>query len=108
MSGISTAALRLLLQYDWPGNVRELENAIERAILLETADVLQANNLPPELSPIVVSRRDPSETTTVLPLAEVERQALVHALEVSANNVTEAARALGPQSRDPVPKIEKI
>ena len=95
MNGISTAALRLLLQYDWPGNVRELENAIERAVLLETTDVLQANNLPPELSPMVASRRDPSEPTTVLPLAEVERQALVHALEVSANNVTEAARALG-------------
>lgn len=95
ISGISTASLRLLLQYDWPGNVRELENAIERAVLLETTDVLQANNLPPQLSPIVASRSDHLAPTAVLPLAEVERQALVHALEVSANNVTEAARALG-------------
>ncbi len=93
MSGISTAALRLLLQYDWPGNVRELENAIERAILLETTDVLQANNLPPQLSPIVASRRVPP--SAVLSLAEVERQALVHALEVSTHNVTQAARSLG-------------
>ena len=95
ISGISNAALRLLLQHDWPGNVRELENAIERALLLETTDVLQAHNLPPQLSPIVNSRRGRQEPAAVLPLAEVERQALVHALEVSAGNVTEAARALG-------------
>ena len=95
IGGISTASLRLLLQYDWPGNVRELENAIERAVLLETTDVLQANNLPPQLSPIVGSGSDRQEPTVVLPLAEVERQALVHALEASGNNVSEAARALG-------------
>ena len=95
MRGISNAALRLLLQYDWPGNVRELENAIERAVLLETTDVLQLNSLPPQLSPIVASRKDPAAPAAILPLAEVERQALVHALELSANNVTEAARSLG-------------
>ena len=95
INGISTASLRLLLQYDWPGNVRELENAIERAVLLETTDVLQVNNLPPQLSPIVASGTDPAAPAAVLPLAEVERQALVHALEVSTNNIAEAARALG-------------
>ena len=95
ISGISTATLRLLLQYNWPGNVRELENAIERAVLLETTDVLQVNNLPPQLSPIVDSRTDRATPTSVLPLTEVERQALVNALEASDNNVTEAARALG-------------
>ena len=94
ISGISTAALRLLLQYDWPGNVRELENAVERALLLETTDVLQAHNLPPQLSPIVDSRRDPA-VAEVLPLEEVERQALVHALEVAAGDKTRAARSLG-------------
>ena len=95
ISGISTASLRLLLQYHWPGNVRELENALERAVLLETTDVLQVNNLPPQLSPIAASQRDHPAPTAVLPLAEVERQALIHALEASANNVTEAARSLG-------------
>ena len=95
ISGISTAALRLLLQYDWPGNVRELENAIERAVLLETTDVLQAHNLPPQLLPLRASQNDSSEPTTVRPLAEVERQALIHALKVQANNVTQTAQALG-------------
>ena len=95
ISGISTAALRLLLQYDWPGNVRELENAIERGILLETTDVLQVKNLPPQLSLMVASRRDHPAPSPVLPLPEVERQALIQALEAASNNVTKAAQSLG-------------
>ena len=95
ISGTSTAALRLLIQYDWPGNVRELENAIERAVLLETDVVLQAGSLPPQLSPVIAVGSDGSPPTAILPLAEVERQALVHALEVADNNITQAAQALG-------------
>ena len=95
IDGISTAAQRLLLQYDWPGNVRELENAIERAVLLEADTVLQVGSLPPQLSPLVAAGSDRPPPSGVLPLAEVERQALVHALEAAGNNVTRAARALG-------------
>ena len=95
LSGISTATLRVLLQYDWPGNVRELENAIERAVLLETTDVLHAHNLPPHMSPVVPSGSARPDQPGVLPLSEVERQALSHALAVSGNNITQAARALG-------------
>ena len=95
VSGISTAALRVLLQYDWPGNVRELENAIERAVLLETTDVLHAHNLPPHMSPVVPSGSDRPAQANVLPLTEIERQALNHALVVANNNITQAARALG-------------
>ena len=93
LSGISAAALRLLLQYHWPGNVRELENAIERAVLLETGPVLQAGSLPPQLSPALGSASD--GPAFVLPLQEVERQALLHALEAMGNNVKQAALALG-------------
>ena len=95
ISGISTLALRLLLHYDWPGNVRELENAIERAVLLETSSMLQANNLPSQLSPVITTGSDHSAPMAILPLTEVEQQALIHALEVTDNNITQAARALG-------------
>ena len=57
--GISPAALQRLLAYDWPGNVRELKNAIERAVLLETADRLQVNNLPSQLSALPPSSTGP-------------------------------------------------
>ena len=93
ISGLSNAALRVLLQYDWPGNVRELENAIERAALLETTGVLQAGNFPSELSPLLAAQSD--QPTGILPLEKVEHQAIAHALEASDHNVTRAAQALG-------------
>ena len=105
ISGISTAALRVLLQYDWPGNVRELENAIERAVLLETTAVLQVGNLPSQLSPLGGS--DPSEPTAILPLEEVEQQVMAHALEASGHNVAVAARALGINKATLYRKIKK-
>ncbi len=43
-------AMKLMMDYDWPGNVRELENAVERAVVLSTTDVLEAALLPEQLS----------------------------------------------------------
>ena len=94
IGAISKAAMRALLQYDWPGNVRELENTIERAVLMETTEILQARNLPPELSS-AAGARGGSGAPEILPLEQVERQAVVQALEASGNNVSEAAQALG-------------
>ena len=92
VGGFSGGALHAVLQYDWPGNVRELESAIERAILLEKSQVLQVDSLPSTLSPTAAAeRREPA----ILPMAEVERRAIAHALEVSGWNVATAARALG-------------
>ncbi len=106
ISGFSTGALQLLMSYDWPGNVRELENTIERAVLLEMSDVLQASN--PALNDLhstgVGYTPDSggdsvpaltSASTKILSLEEIEKQALVHALEVTDNNITKAAQALG-------------
>jgi two-component system, NtrC family, response regulator PilR len=42
---ISPEALRIMLNYEYPGNVRELQNIIERAVALETAQELSAENL---------------------------------------------------------------
>ncbi len=46
---ISPAAMQLLMDYRWPGNVRELENAIERAVVLSSGEVLDVDLLPPSL-----------------------------------------------------------
>ena len=96
IKAISPAALRLLMQYDFPGNVRELENVIERAVLLETAELLQPSNLPPQILSMISSQ--PAlfslDSTGILPFEEIERQTLAHALKVMDNNVTKAALAL--------------
>jgi len=44
LKGISPDARARFLAYDWPGNVRELENAIERAVVLGTTDVILAED----------------------------------------------------------------
>ena len=93
ISSITSAALRMLQQYHWPGNVRELENAMGRAVLGETTDVLQASSLPSQLLRSVAAGADhPAAPRT---LAEVERAALSQALTTAAGNVTAAAQALG-------------
>jgi Nif-specific regulatory protein len=46
IGGISPEAEAYLLRYDWPGNIRELENALERAVVLGSSDVIQLEDLP--------------------------------------------------------------
>ncbi len=93
---ISADALQMLMDYDFPGNVRELENAIERAVLYETTDRLQPESLLLHQTregsqPVTNAQMD---TTVILPLDEVERRTIVHAVKVTDNNITDAARAL--------------
>jgi len=44
ISGVTPEAMSLVSAYDWPGNVRELENAMERAVVLSTGDVLDEDS----------------------------------------------------------------
>ena len=96
IKAISADALRLLMQYDFRGNVRQLENIIERAVLLETTDLLQSSNLSPQILSMISSQRISSSlnSTGILPFEEIERQILIHALKVMDNNITKAAQAL--------------
>ena len=96
IKAISANALRLLTQYDFPGNVRELENTIERAVLLETTELLQPSNLPTQILSMMSSQPllSSPDSIGILPFEEVERQILAHALKVMDYNVTKAAQAL--------------
>ena len=96
VEAISADALRLLMQYDFPGNVRELENIIKRAVLLETTELLQPVNLPPQISSMISSQPAlfSPDPTGILPFEELERQILAHALKVMDNNVVKTAQAL--------------
>jgi DNA-binding NtrC family response regulator len=92
---LTAEAEQLLRQHRWPGNVRELRNVIEQAVLLNSGAPIGAAQLAlstlgaPE--PASAAPRAAAERT----LPEMERQALLHALQLSEGNVTRAARELG-------------
>ena len=94
--GFCPDALHMLTEYDFPGNVRELKNAIERAVLLETTDLLQPQSihLHPAQEDSQAAIGSPTDTTDILTLKEAERRAIVNALKVKGGNISAAARAL--------------
>ena len=62
---ITPAARQKLLSHPWPGNVRELRNAIERALILETAHDIQPSSLPDfQIEARLAKRRQPSRPRT--------------------------------------------
>ena len=94
---ISDDALHVLTQHDFPGNVRELKDAIESAVLRETTDLLQPQSLLLHLEQegSQAATGSTKDTTLILPLDEVERRAIVRALKVMDNNISDTAQALG-------------
>ncbi|HTR50881.1 MAG TPA: sigma 54-interacting transcriptional regulator [Kofleriaceae bacterium] len=96
-----------LAGYAWPGNVRELKNAIERALVL-CGDRITAADLPDRLRDAAQRVRPVTTASDVRGhLAEVERAAIVAALEAEDQNQTRAARRLGLSRRALIYKMEK-
>jgi DNA-binding NtrC family response regulator len=95
--GFSEEARSLLKAYHWPGNVRELKNVVERAILLESADIILASHLPIELAPRETAAAPPTsdETFRPRPLREVELEYIRRTLEHFGGNKSKAAKCLG-------------
>jgi two-component system response regulator HydG len=97
VTGLSPAAAEKLLAYAWPGNVRELRNAIERAVALTRFEQIAVDDLPERVrayrsTDLVLGSDDPGE---LRPLAEVERQYILHVLKASGGQRTTAAATLG-------------
>ena len=46
IESVSKETMDILMKYDWPGNVRELENIVERAVILDTDNFIDSNDLP--------------------------------------------------------------
>ncbi|MFZ9887594.1 MAG: sigma-54-dependent transcriptional regulator [Myxococcota bacterium] len=105
---LTEGALDLMRAYAWPGNVRELYSVVERAALMCSGALIQADDLPNSLrentAPVEVRAErtltlvsdegDPSGKG-VRPLQELEREMMVAALTETQGNVSEAARRLG-------------
>ncbi|HEY6330710.1 MAG TPA: sigma-54 dependent transcriptional regulator, partial [Blastocatellia bacterium] len=83
------AALEALLRHSWPGNIRELDHAVERAVLLATADSVKASDLGLQPS------RDSAPSLDDMSLEDVECFLIQKTLARFDGNVSKAARALG-------------
>jgi two-component system response regulator HydG len=91
-------ALRAMLNYDWPGNVRELENCVERACTTCSLPTIHIADLPTQLRNFQAQTKPAgsvSDREIVIPIAELEKQAILHAIEALQGDKLEAARQLG-------------
>src|SRR5688572_22636825 len=86
---ISSGAMDKLKRYPWPGNIRELQHSIERAVIMTDSPSLQESDF---LFSRPVSSSASLET---LNLDEVEKAAIVKALNLYSGNISKAADELG-------------
>jgi DNA-binding NtrC family response regulator len=105
VTSISPAAMEALTVNRWVGNVRELENAIERAVVLTSSEVIELDDLPPGFRDAPRGGGGEVEIFSLahLPYAQAkrlamrafERRYLSALLEKNNDNVSSAARAAG-------------
>jgi two-component system response regulator PilR (NtrC family) len=111
IAGIAPDAMRQLQAYDWPGNIRELENALERAVALETGSVIHAKSLPEHVQtgglPTSAAAEGPNGEAP-LPesgfdlerhVEEIEREYIAQALRMAGGVKSRAADLLGMSFR---------
>jgi Nif-specific regulatory protein len=79
--------------YEWPGNVRELENAVERAVVLGSSDIIQPEDLPDSLAEVSESEGD--SATFLGSIKERKKQLILQAFQQANGNYIEAAKVLG-------------
>jgi two-component system response regulator GlrR len=93
--GFSQGAFQKLMGYQWPGNVRELENCVESAVAMTDKKVISED--------LVLRGKAPGPSG---PMAfkdaktEFERQYLIHLMEITEGNVSQAAKLAGKYRAD--------
>jgi len=116
---LTRECLDALLAYDWPGNVRELENAVERMVAMNSGPLLHTADLPSSLqndidarkaaqcfataaaahalrgNPASVSAPEHSPPGSLPSLTDVERTAIIRAIEYTKGDRVMAAHLLG-------------
>ncbi len=92
--GVTAEAERELERYNWPGNVRELRNVVQRAVVLSGTGMIDVEHLPEN---ILRSAPTPERRAagTVMPIREMEREAILRALEETNQDKRRAAQLLG-------------
>lgn len=103
---LSPDVLNHLTAYHWPGNVRELKNVLERAMILAAGAELKAEHLALKVKPkqeVTTKEGDDSG----LALDDLEKQAVLDALEKASGNRTKAAQLLNITRRMLYSRLKK-
>ena len=94
INGISTPAMKLLLNHGYPGNVRELENIIEHAFIL-----CRENYIAPKHLPDYLTDRFPRQTVKGKKLEDLvdsfEKELIEETLKQYGGNIERVAEELG-------------
>lgn len=104
VSRISDAALTRMHKHPWPGNIRELQHALERAVILSNASVLQ----PEDFNFTAPAGKDDSQLNLdQYNLEEVEKLLIRKVLKKFNGNITQAATELGLTRSSLYRRLEK-
>lgn len=90
--GLSEEVQDLFRRYSWPGNVRELKNILERTTLLNDGELILPEHV--QLGKQSRSPQPPLRLLEPVSLDELEKQAIIQALEKAGYNQSQAARFL--------------
>ncbi len=98
VSGVTPAAMEVLLAYRWPGNIRELENVLEQAMVLADDPELDVSDLPDRVrrpgSQLGLSTVSDDDLSVKRRTADLESDLIRRALERTGGNRTQAAELL--------------
>lgn len=122
---LTAEVMEVMLNYDWPGNVRELENCIQHMVAINSGPLLHVGDLPSSLQNFIAQKKSqylmaaasaypqpmpeaaspegvvvpamttPQNMTPIIPLGELERRAILNALEYTKGDRAVAAHLLG-------------
>lgn len=94
VSAIAPEAIAALEEYDFPGNVRELENILERAVAVARTNVVQVDDLPPDIVNLEIYSYRKNDNPAMT-LEEIEKEYIQRVLRYTGGAKSRAAEILG-------------
>ncbi len=109
VTGITEAAMMILISYDWPGNIRQLRNCIRTLVVMCDHEELDVADIPPEIHQVhrLAAGSRAAGDLGGLSLNELEKQAIIDTLAQTGNNREKAAKILGIGERTLYRKIKE-
>ena len=117
---LDPAMMSIFAEYAWPGNVRQLRNVVLTSLILGVGPKLSLADVSwlfdesqprTQHTPTVQTETEPTPETTStvggIPLADLERQAILETLRQTAGNQTKAAKVLGISDRTLREKVRR-